>query len=115
MRAVSPYLLSTLTLAPSFKHNLTAPSPLLSVERVIPAKVVTGGQIIGEPQVQDRGPHQVHGLLGGVVVFCFLGPTHDEFRGRRVPDGRVPAGFSIPRRILLLHKPAWLVLEPVKR
>jgi hypothetical protein len=32
----APYLLATLTLAPSFKHNLTAASPLLSVERVIP-------------------------------------------------------------------------------
>jgi hypothetical protein len=36
MRAVSPYLSATLTLAPSFKHDLTAASPLLSVERVIP-------------------------------------------------------------------------------
>src|SRR6202158_4858150 len=35
-RAVSPYLLAALRFAPSSKHNWTAASPPLSVERVIP-------------------------------------------------------------------------------
>src|SRR5215471_21698532 len=39
--AVSPYLFTALTSAPSSRHNFTAANPLLSVERVIPGSCPT--------------------------------------------------------------------------
>ena len=61
--------------------------------------------------VQYRAPHQIDRLLGRMIVLIFVGATHGEFWGRRVPVNRVLAGFAEPGRILLPDEPAGLVLN----
>src|ERR1035437_8785941 len=63
--------------------------------------------------VLDGALHQRNWFLRGVIELVFPRPTHDEFRGGRIPDGRVLAGLAEPGRILLAHVPAGLVLIPV--
>src|SRR5262249_20404202 len=65
--------------------------------------------------VQDRAPHQLDRLLRRVVEFFFVGATHDELRGGRIPDRRVLASLAEPRRVFLSDVPAGLMLKPVVR
>ena len=65
--------------------------------------------------VEDRPPHQIHGLLRRMIKFFLFRAAHDEFRRRRRPDGRVLAGLAVPGRVLLPDEPAGLVLEPIER
>src|SRR5579859_4395878 len=65
--------------------------------------------------VQDRAPHQLDGLLRGVIVFVLVRAAHNELGRRRIPDRGVLAGFAEPGCVLLPDIPAGLVLEPVVR
>src|ERR1035441_8092250 len=51
----------------------------------------------------------------GMIAFLLLRSAHDEFRRRRVPDGGIVAGSSVPGGILLAQIPRGLVLVPVVR
>jgi hypothetical protein len=48
-----------------------------------------------------------------MIEFILLRGAHDELRRRRIPDRRVFTRLAVPRRILLPHVPARLMLEPV--
>src|SRR5579872_1327208 len=50
-----------------------------------------------------------------MVELILVRSSHDKFWRRGIPDGRVLAGLAEPRRILLPHVPARLVLIPVVR
>src|SRR5713101_8017789 len=63
--------------------------------------------------VQDRTAHQLHRFLRGMVEFLLIRSTHDELGRWPVPDREVLAGFPKPRRVLLSHIPARLMLIPI--
>src|SRR5258708_27880853 len=65
--------------------------------------------------IQDRAPHQIYGLLGGVVVLFFIRSAHDELGGGGRPNGGDLTGLSIPGCDLLSHDPTRLMLEPIER
>src|SRR5262249_33636860 len=63
--------------------------------------------------IQDRAPHEIHRLLGRMVVLLLFGAAHDELGRWRGPDRRVLAGLAEPRGVLLAHIPGGLMLKPV--
>src|ERR1035437_524052 len=63
--------------------------------------------------IENRPPHQFNRFLGGMIKLRFVRSAHDEFRTRRLPNGRVFTGLSNPRCVLFSDIPARLVLIPV--